>query len=202
MATENAGKLAHRHVQNEHAFAGPRAVGELCGSVSQAKRPVRRQTSTANKCLAETKEVQETTRTSRQVTAEESKFLETIRRVGELVSGGEGQKALQPLDAFMAEPGEDRQHLLHFAAVTALQIGNLEAVRRYCEERLPHKPGDAMALYSQADCLARQGETDEARRRAAECLRAASPRRDERGKGIVELVENRFPELKRDAAEL
>jgi tetratricopeptide (TPR) repeat protein len=86
--------------------------------------------------------------------------------------------------------------------VTASRIGDFKAARRYCEERLRRKPDDAMALYSLADCLARQGEIDEARRRAAECLRAASLQGGEQGKGIVELVQNRFPELKKAAAEL
>jgi hypothetical protein len=53
-----------------------------------------------------------------------------------------------------------------------------------------------MALYHMADCLARQGEIDEARRRAADCRKAASLKGDEIGKGIVELIEKQFPELK------
>jgi len=62
--------------------------------------------------------------------------------------------------------------------------------------RLPYAPQDPMALFALADCLARQGETGEATRRAADCHRAALSQGDERGKSILELVERRFPELK------
>jgi hypothetical protein len=100
----------------------------------------------------------------------------------------------------MAEPGQDRKLRMRllggFAAVTAAQIGDLKTERRYCEERLAYNPEDPMALYHMADCLARQGETDEARRRAADCRKAASLKGDEIGKGIVELIEKQFPELK------
>jgi Flp pilus assembly protein TadD len=149
------------------------------------------------KVLPEEK-VQEPKRNSKEASAEERKFLETIRRVGELVSRGEGRSALQSLDDFMAEPGQDRQlrmSLLHFAAVTAMQIGDLKTAQRYCEERLSYTPQDPMALYALADCLAWQGETNDAARRAADCRRAALSQ-GEHGKGIVELVEKRFPELK------
>jgi hypothetical protein len=53
-----------------------------------------------------------------------------------------------------------------------------------------------MALYALADCLARQGKTDEARRRAADCHKAALSASGEIAKGVVELIEKRFPELK------
>jgi Flp pilus assembly protein TadD len=150
--------------------------------------------------LPETEEVREPKWNSKEASAQERELLETIRRVGELVSRGEGRKAAQLLDDFMAKPGQDRKlrmRLLgHFAAVTATQIGDLKTAQRYCEERLSYTPQDPMALYALADCLARQGETDEAGRRAADCRRAALSQDDALGKGIVELVEKRFPELK------
>ena len=102
---------------------------------------------------------------------------ELIRRVGELISQQEGQSALQLLDDYMAEAGQDRKlrirSLGHFAALTAVQLGDLNTARRYCDELVGHNPGDPMALYVLADCLARQGETDEARRRSADCRKAA-----------------------------
>jgi len=100
----------------------------------------------------------------------------------------------------MSEPGQDRKLRIrlmgHFAAITALQIGDLSAAQRYCEERLSYSPEDPMALYALADCLARQGQMDEAKHRAVDCRRAALSRSDEIGKGVVELIEKRFPELK------
>jgi hypothetical protein len=46
-----------------------------------------------------------------------------------------------------------------------------------------------MALYTLADCLARQGQMDEAKRRAVDCRKAALSRSDEIGKAVVELIE-------------
>ena len=82
-----------------------------------------------------------------------------------------------------------------FATVIALQVGDLTAARRYCEERVSYTPDEPMALFALADCLARQGEIEEARRRATDCRKAALAQNQELGKGIVELVEKRFPEL-------
>jgi hypothetical protein len=53
-----------------------------------------------------------------------------------------------------------------------------------------------MALYVLADCLARQGETDEARRRAADCRKAALSQGEMVRKVMVELLEKRFPDFK------
>ena len=69
-------------------------------------------------------------------------------------------------------------------------------VRRYCEELLAYNPGDPMALYALADCLAQQGETSKAREYAAKCHQLALARGDELGRGLVELLEKRFPEIK------
>jgi Flp pilus assembly protein TadD len=100
----------------------------------------------------------------------------------------------------MAEAGQDRKlrirYLGHFAAVTAAQLGDLNTARRYCEECLAYAPEDPMALYFLAYCLARQGEIDEAKRRVAECRKAALSKGEVVGKVMVELVENRFPDFK------
>jgi predicted Zn-dependent protease len=100
----------------------------------------------------------------------------------------------------MAEAGQDRKlrmrSLGHFAAFMAVEVGDLNAARRYCEELLTDSPDDTMALYALADSLARQGETDEAKRRAAECRRAAFSQGEPAGKLMVELLEKRFPDLK------
>jgi hypothetical protein len=55
-----------------------------------------------------------------------------------------------------------------------------------------------MAFYSLADCLDQQGETEEARRRVADCRRAALSRADEYGKILLRMVEIRFPNSKRN----
>jgi hypothetical protein len=53
-----------------------------------------------------------------------------------------------------------------------------------------------MALYVLADCLNQQRETDEARRRVADCRRVALSLGDEHGKIILRMVEIRFPDFK------
>jgi ATP-dependent Clp protease ATP-binding subunit ClpA len=198
LAEREADKFGHQYIRNEHVLLGlAQSESSYAAELLKQKGISADKLRLQIKALPEEK-VQEAKRDSKEASAEERKFLETIRRVGQLVSRGEGRSALQLLDDFMAEPGQDklRMSLLHFAAVTAMQVGDLKIAQRYCEERLSYTPQNPMALYALADCLARQGEIDEAGRRAADCRRAALSRGDEQGKGIVELVEKRFPELK------
>src|SRR5258708_21544255 len=60
---------------------------------------------------------------------------ELIRRVGERISQQEGQSALQLLDDYMSEGGQDRKlkicSLGHFAALTPVQLVALSPPRRY-----------------------------------------------------------------------
>jgi tetratricopeptide (TPR) repeat protein len=197
LAEGEADKLGDRSIRNEHLLlglveSGDCYAGELLTKKGLSADKLRRQIKT----LPRPTEVQEPTRRSRTSRAES----ELIRRVGELVSRGEGQSAMQLLDDYMAEAGQDRKlrirDLGHFAAVTAAQLGDLNTARRYCEECLAYTPEDPMALYFLADCLARQGETDEARRCVADCRRAALSKGEVLGKVMVELVEKRFPDFK------
>lgn len=71
-----------------------------------------------------------------------------------------------------------------------------QAARRYCEDCLVYTPDDPLVLYKLADCLARLGQPDEARKRAVEGRKAAVSRNDEIGRSAVTLIEQRFPELK------
>src|ERR1700730_9556667 len=173
LAREEADRLGHRHVRNEHILL---AVVR-CESSHTAQLLTQRGISADKlrlqiKALRETKEVQAGEAKAKELPAEARKRLETIQRVGELVSQGKGRRALRLLDEFIAEPGEDRELRVrlmgHFSAVTATQLGDLKTAQRYCEERLAYTPQDPMSLYLLADCLARQGETDEASRRAAD----------------------------------
>jgi tetratricopeptide (TPR) repeat protein len=203
LAREEANKLGQTYVQNEHIM-----LALLQSDSSYAAQILTERGLSADKLRLHTRTLPQPKEALRP--ANESKEpgaeVELIQAVFELVNRGEGQKALRLLDDFMGERGQDRalrvRSMGGFAAIIALQIGDLKAARRYCEECLTYASDDAMALYRLTDCLARQGETDEARRRAAECHIAASSRGDERGKRIVELVERRFPELKRGTAEL
>lgn len=197
LAREEAEKLGQRYVQNEHVL-----LALVQSESSYAVQLLKQKGLSADKLrfqiktLPQPKEALKPIRESKESPPE----VELIRSVGELVSGGKGQEALQLLDDFMAEPGQDRKLRMrlmgHFAAITALQIGDLKTAQRYCEERVAYTPEDPMALYALADCLARQGQIDEARRRAADCRKAALSRSDNIGKSVVELIQKRFPELK------
>ena len=127
-------------------------------------------------------------------------LVETVRRVGDLVSRGDGPSALQLLDDFMGEPGQGRELRVRllgsFAAITAESIGDLKTARRYLEEMLGHDPENPFTLYSLADCLARQGETNEAKQYAAKSHELALAHGGTRGEALVELLEKRFPETR------
>lgn len=194
LAEAAADALGHLHIWNEHILLGLLN----CGSCYAVELLTTKGLS-AEKLRLQIKALPhptEPTRRSNRSPAE----TELIRRVDELVSRREGQRALQLLDDYMAEPGEDRKlrirSLGHFAALTALHLGDFSTARRYCEEDVAYAPEDPMALYALADCLDRQGEIDEARRRAADCRRAALSRGDEFGKVVFRLVEVRFADCK------
>ena len=152
MAERGADKLGHRYIRNEHLLLGLVESGDSYAGELLTKKGL----STENPRLqlkALPQPTEPTTRRSNRSPPES----ELIRRVGELVSRGEGQGALQLLDDYMAEAGQDRKlrirSLGHFAAITAEHLGDLNTARRYCEEFLAYKPDDPMALYALADCL-------------------------------------------------
>jgi tetratricopeptide (TPR) repeat protein len=194
LAEGEADRFGHRYLQNEHILLGLVESGDCYAGELLKQRGL-----SAEKLRLQIKalpDVQEPTRRSNRSQAES----ELIRRIGELISQQEGQSALQLLDDYMAKSGQDRKlrirSLGHFAALTAVQLGDLNTARRYCDELVGHNPGDPMALYVLADCLARQGETDEARRRSADCRKAALSQGEMVRKVMVELLEKRFPDFK------
>jgi len=197
LAEAEADKLGRRYIRNEHLLLGLVEFGHCYAAELLTKKGLSAEKLRFQlKALPQPADVQEPKQRSRRSRVES----ELIRRVDEFVSRGEVQSALQLLDDYMAEAGQDRKlricSLGHFAAITAVQLGDLNTARRYCEELLAYKPDDPMALYALADCLDRQGETYEARRRAADCRRAALSRGEVVGKVMVELLERRFPDFK------
>jgi len=197
LAEAEADKLGHGRIRNEHLLLGLVEhrncyAGELLKEKGLSAEKLRLQMN----ALPQPTDVQEPTRRSNRPPAE----TELLRRVDEFVSRREGQSALQLLDDYMAEAGQDRKlrirSLGHFAAFTAVQLGDFNTARSHCEECLAYTPEDPMALYALADCLDRLGETHEARRRAADCRRAALSQGEEFGKVMVRLVEKRFPDFK------
>jgi hypothetical protein len=197
LATDEADRLNQRYVQSEHVLLALLQSESSYGAQLLREKGVSPEKLRLHiKALPQPEEAHNPTGGSKESPPE----VKLIRAVDELVRRSQGQAALQLLDDFMAEPGQDRELRIRlmgfFAAITALQIGDLKTAQRYCEERLSYTPDDPRALYALADCLARQDDTSEVRQRAAECRRGALLLGNERGKPIVGLLEQRFPELK------
>ncbi len=199
LATEEAKKLNQGLVRNEHVFL---ALVQ-CRNSYAAQLLVQKGLS-ADRLRVHIRALPPSTHAPSTEVAESpdaTELRQTILRVSTLVGQGKGRKALKLLDDYFGEPGQDRKlrmgFLGQFAAIQAKQAGDLKAARRYCEELLSYDPQNPLALYALADCLEQQGEADEARKCASDCRKIALSRGDEIGKGVVELVERRFPELNR-----
>lgn len=196
LAGEEAKALNHAFVRNEHIL-----LALVQSKESYAAQLLTRYEFSADRLRDYVKALPPSTdfRPAVHETPEAVELRDTIRHVSELVGRGKGRKALKLLEQYFAEPGRERElrmrFLGQFAAVQATRAGDLKAAQGYCEELLSYDPQDPLALYALADCLAQQGEADEARKRASDCHRLAQSRGDEIGKGVVELVERRFPEL-------
>jgi tetratricopeptide (TPR) repeat protein len=193
LAEAEADKLDHLYIRNEHLLLGLVESGDTFAAELLTKKGL-----SAEKLRMQIQAlpIEEPARRSNRPPVE----TDLIRRVNEFVIRREGQSALRLLDDYMGEAGQDRElrmcSLGNFAANTALQLGDFSTARRYCEEYAACTPEDPMAFYALADCLDQQGETEEARRRVADCGRAALSRGDEYGKILLRLVEIRFPNFK------
>jgi cytochrome c-type biogenesis protein CcmH/NrfG len=82
------------------------------------------------------------------------------------------------------------------AIVLANEIGDLRRAKHYSEELLADDPNNALALYYLASALALEGRRAEARTYAARSYELSVALNDAQGRGLVELIENRFPEIK------
>jgi tetratricopeptide (TPR) repeat protein len=197
LAEAETDKLDHLYIRNEHLLLGLVESGDTFAAELLTKKGLSAEKLRMQiKALPQSTDVEEPARRSNRPPEE----IDLVRRVNEFVIRREGQSALQLLDDYMGEAGQDRKlricSLGHFAANTAMQLGDFSTARRYCEETLAYTPEDPMALYVLADCLNQQGETDEARRRVADCRRVALSLGDEHGKIILRMVEIRFPDFK------
>jgi ATP-dependent Clp protease ATP-binding subunit ClpA len=105
LAREEADKVNQKYVQNEHVLLA------LIQSTSFAAQLLNQKGLSADKLrlhirtLPQPEEGHNPATESKESRAE----VELIRKVGEFVSRGKGPKALQMLDDFMSEPGQDRK---------------------------------------------------------------------------------------------
>lgn len=131
------------------------------------------------------------------MSAADRKLLELERRVIGLSQENAYQSALKLVDEAVADPSLDRskaiRRLVTIASGIARIIGDLNLVKRYSELRLTCDPDSAIVLYTLADCLAMQGETDQATKFARQSYELSLAQSDEQGKALAELFENRFP---------
>ena len=122
-----------------------------------------------------------------------------MRRIARLVKSGKRRKALKLLDDFMAEPIEDRisriKNFAPHAYAIAFGMGDFPLAKKYCEQALAYDPNSLLSLYGMADLSNLQGDHEQAQKYAVQCYELAAVRTDPLGKGFVELIQKRFPDL-------
>jgi tetratricopeptide (TPR) repeat protein len=201
LAAEEADDLGQHRIENEHILLGLLHVGR-----SSAARLLEEKGLTADTLRANVLARQEKARepevaipfpaSTQSVDPNQGKVFQHIT---ELMKRGKNQKALKLLDEYMSEPVEGRilrvrTHSL-LASVISRKVGDLERAKHYCEQAVAHSPDDPIALYALADCLELQGQAKEAAELAAKCYELSAARADVIGKGMIELLEKRFPNV-------
>lgn len=81
------------------------------------------------------------------------------------------------------------------ATLIATSNGDLERSRKYCEDVLRSSPTDALALYSLAEVLFRQGETELAQRIAAKSYAIVQRSDSSNNTALKELLLHSWPEV-------
>jgi len=121
-----------------------------------------------------------------------------------LWENGQHAEALRFLDMWIAKAEEEQQTLyvqqlsMH-ASVLARSIGDFDLVKRYSGQILSSDPEDtlaqALALYTLADALFREGKNDVAKKYAAESYALVADASTEEGRGLLELLIKKWPEV-------
>jgi tetratricopeptide (TPR) repeat protein len=203
-AREEAEKLNSEHVENEHLLLGVLHVKKCSAARLLTERGL-----TIQSVRAEFSSPGERTRRRNwkalwrslvaRIGVGLGKEQVLIRRIARLVRGGKPRKALELLDDFMAEPVGDRiSRIKNFAPqayAIAFGMGELPLAKKYCEQALAHDPDSLLSLYGMADLSNLQGDHEQAQKYAVQCYELAVVRTDPLGKGFVELIQKRFPDL-------
>jgi len=128
-----------------------------------------------------------------------------LRRSVVLWENGQHAEALRFLDAWIARAEEEHealyvQQLSMHASVLAQSIGDSGLVKRYSAQVLSSDPGDslaqALALYTLADALFREGEINLAKKYAARSYTLVADADTEEDRGLLELLINKWPEVR------
>jgi hypothetical protein len=200
-AEKEAKGLAHRRVSNYHILLGLLKIKE-CFAMKVFREKgvsvdhVRRQMS----IFLETEPVPQPPGPAASLSLAERRQYELEKRVVRLMQLNDYRGALNVIGDSIADPSLDRnlttRMLAPIASVLARIVGDLDLVKHYCEQRLTLDPDDPMALYTLADCLALQGDATQASKLAHKSYALSLVQPGGQGKGMAELIENRFPEVK------
>jgi len=129
-------------------------------------------------------------------------FGSILARTMELWQKEQHVEALRLLDDSIAkaeqnnEPSSPVQFLRMHASLIAGSLNDLPLVKRYCEEVLLREPQNALAMYTLADALLRQGEVDLAARQAACAYALVFNSSDAKDRDLLELLMKRWPEMR------
>jgi tetratricopeptide (TPR) repeat protein len=197
-ANEEAERTGYRTVTPGHIL-----LGLLQTEDSYAARVLKRkQFSTAQlrSLLAESERWQSDSGVSKSPSVRDDRAGGPEAMVVELATEGKSREALKVVDDALADAKQDRKLLVRslcpVAIVLANEIGDLRRAKHYSEELLADDPNNALALYYLASALALEGRRAEARTYAARSYELSVALNDAQGRGLVELIENRFPEIK------
>lgn len=203
IAEDEASKAPNRQVVNEHILLGLlRLPNSSCGgllerrglSADAIRQHIVRLQSEAPAPPSQVKE----DLTPNEL-AGRAKMKALVLQLFDLSRKGKHRDALKLLDQAMAEPGAEPaakvRVLSPIAAIISQKTGDLRLVRKYCEKTVACDPENPMALYALADCLALQGEEENAKKYALRCYELSLARPDSVGPSIIELLEKRFPDV-------
>jgi tetratricopeptide (TPR) repeat protein len=124
-----------------------------------------------------------------------------MRASTELLQGEDYEKALELLDNAInaaTKTGEKSPWIptvCNHAAVIADFAGHKDLVRRYYEQSLASDAENPRALYGLAAVFLEQGDTQLARAYATKCYDIVMRSTDRKGRGLLELITKRWPEL-------
>jgi tetratricopeptide (TPR) repeat protein len=114
---------------------------------------------------------------------------------------GQHSEALKLLDESIAQAEKENRPIsvkvlsMH-ASVISGSVGDLELVKQYCERVLSHEPENALALYSLADVLFRQGKTGQAMRCAAKSYALVAHSSSKEDLGLLEVLTKKWPDIR------
>jgi tetratricopeptide (TPR) repeat protein len=118
----------------------------------------------------------------------------------ELSIAGRHRDALKILDDLLLKATREGRTvwmavLCSNAAIIADRMNDLELARKYCEKLVASNPDNALALYSLADNLYRQGHREMAKEYAIRSHQICLQRLDTDHRALSDLILQRWPDI-------